>query len=129
MSGQSIGPTIPAHLLDGKQPEVEEESSDDDYGPALPPDLASTLGPTTRRVFGPSFPTGRPAAADQDDSDEDVGPMPLPPGQGEEEDGIRNFLEREERRQKAIEVCCDSELPIAQSLISCFKRKILSPKP
>ncbi|KAG9014751.1 hypothetical protein FRB94_010598 [Tulasnella sp. JGI-2019a] len=101
MSGQSIGPAIPAHLLKGKQPEVDDESSDDDYGPALPPDLASTSN-TTKRVIGPSFPTGRPTV-NPDDSDDDYGPKPLPPGHNQEEDGVSNFLEREERRQKAIE--------------------------
>jgi len=101
MSGEAIGPAIPSHLLKGEEPHVEEESSDDEYGPAPPPDLASTSS-STRRVIGPSFPTGIPAA-NEDDSDDDYGPTPLPPGEGEDEDGVRNFLEREERRQKAVE--------------------------
>ncbi|KAG8844413.1 hypothetical protein FRB96_003048 [Tulasnella sp. 330] len=103
MSGQSIGPAIPAHIMKGKQPKVEEESSDDDYGPALPPDLALTSSSSTRKVIGPSFPTGISLVMGEDDSDDEIGPAPLPPGQGEADEGVRNFLEREERRQKAIE--------------------------
>ncbi|KAG8874012.1 hypothetical protein FRB98_008679 [Tulasnella sp. 332] len=93
------------HIMKGKQPKVEEESSDDDYGPALPPDLALTSSSSTRKVIGPSFPTGISLVMGEDDSDDEIGPAPLPPGQGEADEGVRNFLEREERRQKAIEVC------------------------
>ena len=40
-----------------------------------------------------------------DDDDDDVGPMPLPAGVAlYEKDGVEEFLEREERRRKNIEV-------------------------
>ena len=43
----------------------------------------------------------------EDDSDEDVGPMPLPAtvgGSRQETDGVRQFLEQEERKREAREV-------------------------
>ena len=44
-------------------------------------------------------------AAFDDSDDEDVGPMPLPAGYAvEEKDGVTEFLEKEERRRKQIEV-------------------------
>ena len=125
-----VGPQIPPHLVAGPSkcpsqppPQAENEAneedsdSDDDYGPALPPDLlaarSSALSTTT---IGPSLPQAYNESqnhdrrrygddADEDDSDDDVGPMPLPAGISfEEEDGVREFMEREERRRKQIEV-------------------------
>jgi len=120
-----VGPQIPPHLVAGppSQTEIEahkeDSDSDDDYGPALPPELLaarSKSGPSTK-VVGPSFPEphknqnhdrrryGDDADEDSED-DDDVGPMPLPAGISfEEEDGVREFMEREERRRKQIEVC------------------------
>lgn len=100
-----IGPSIPGHLLKGKAKQVEDdESSDEDYGPALPPEFQKNPEPTTeKRIVGPSFPTG-PPPADDSDEDDDVGPMPLPEGYvAPETSGIQDFLEQEERRRKAIE--------------------------
>ncbi|KAH7912692.1 hypothetical protein BJ138DRAFT_1112154 [Hygrophoropsis aurantiaca] len=132
----SIGPQIPAHLLPTAS-NNEEEEEDDDYTPALPPDLLATrTQPTStstststppesesqpqpprqlrqptaatpqppRRTLGPSFPSSNP----DDDSDDDVGPKPLPSwlvGEPEtERSGVQEFLEREERlRLKAEE--------------------------
>ncbi|EPQ61252.1 hypothetical protein GLOTRDRAFT_135771 [Gloeophyllum trabeum ATCC 11539] len=96
------------------QKQEEEESDEDDYVPALPPDLAASrrAGPSLpslspprasppKRVIGPSFP---PPSFQEDDDDDEVGPVPLPAGAGPvEEDGVREFLEREERRRKAAE--------------------------
>ena len=43
---------------------------------------------------------------DVEDDDDDVGPRPLPQGVVlEEKDGVQEFLEREERRRKHLEVC------------------------
>ncbi|KAG9040769.1 hypothetical protein FS837_000198 [Tulasnella sp. UAMH 9824] len=100
-----IGPSIPEHLLKGKAKQVEDdESSDDDYGPALPPDMQKNPEPAPeKRVIGPSFPTG-PPPADDSDEDDDVGPMPLPEGYvAPETSGLQDFLDQEERRRKAIE--------------------------
>ncbi|TFK47984.1 hypothetical protein OE88DRAFT_1611754, partial [Heliocybe sulcata] len=80
----------------------EEEEEEDDYVPALPPDLmaARNAGPP-KRVIGPSFP---PPRYEDEEEDEDIGPAPLPAHAGPVvEDGVREFLEREERRRKAEE--------------------------
>lgn len=115
----SVGPQTPAHLLAGptkpppenKDPEGEE-SDDDDYGPALPPELlAARSGQPAKKVVGPSFPPppsqgqGHDYGAQDDSDDDDFGPQPLPSGATvEEKDGVREFMEREERRRQQIEV-------------------------
>lgn len=134
-SMSSIGPHIPEHLLPTVSATTENdaaESDEDDYTPALPPELAAarkatgpssqpTTGPSTRhspspppprRVVGPAFPTARPKHdvhpnSDSDsDSDADVGPQPLPanvPATTRELSGVEEFLEREARRRKNVE--------------------------
>lgn len=117
-SGTSIGPAIPSEILAKpapSQPE-EEEEEEDDYAPALPPELlaarasasskpsASAPSSSPRRHVGPTFPS-QYNRYDDDDSDDDVGPMPLPEGVVlQEKDGVQEFLEKEERRRKQIEV-------------------------
>lgn len=109
-----VGPQIPSHLTAGPSKPTasttaaeEEEDDDDDYAPQLPPDLAAARASTAKKVLGPTFPpsmTGR--WYDDDDDDDDVGPRPLPQGYvAEEKDGVQEFLEKEERRRKQIEVC------------------------
>lgn len=126
-----IGPSIPTHLTaaeptksDSEQspvepeeansvpfktvPDDDDEDDEDDYAPALPPDMlpartsaSHTTGQSAKRQIGPSFP--RPQ--EDEDEDEDVGPMPLPAHLIiEEKDGVQEFMEREERRRKQIEV-------------------------
>ena len=110
--GLSIGPQIPQHLQ--SQPDLAGEDDDeDDYVPALPPDLIAQRT-STKRVLGPTLPsmTSRDEA---DEDEDDVGPMPLPSAylnslQEEEKDGVTEFLEREQRRKKAIEVRAASSL-------------------
>jgi hypothetical protein len=126
-----VGPKTPPHLVAGSskppsQPsqqvhdEVskEESESDDDYGPALPPELLASRSRSrpSAEVVGPSLPQSYNKDqnfdqrrygddADEEDSDDEVGPVPLPEGISfEEEDGVREFMEREERRRKQIEV-------------------------
>lgn len=126
----SIGPQIPAHLLSTATDNDAAESDEDDYTPALPPELAAarkaagpssepTPGPSTRRspspppprrVVGPAFPTARPRHDidfDSDsDSDADIGPQPLPADAKptrREISGVEEFLEREARRRKNVE--------------------------
>ncbi|KLO17585.1 hypothetical protein SCHPADRAFT_846354 [Schizopora paradoxa] len=119
----SIGPQIPAHLV-GASNDGDDEEDEDDYVPDLPPELAaarvggsskptasSVPGPSTsqRRVLGPSLPGhDRHDEDDDDSSDDDFGPMPPPAHGGPSRDdgvseGVRQFLEREERIQKAKE--------------------------
>ncbi|KAF7969746.1 hypothetical protein HWV62_26110 [Athelia sp. TMB] len=119
-----VGPIVPAHLLSAAGPSQppptqndDDEEDDDDYGPALPPELlAARAGPAepasapSKRVVGPSFPTRHDRY--DDDSDDDVGPMPLPAGISfEEADGVREFMEREERRRKQIEEAAKPKKP------------------
>lgn len=127
-SEHSIGPAIPPEILARSsaptsvhQQQEEEEEEDDYYAPALPPDLlAARSGPSNaapaassskpKPVVGPTFPSSLANRYDRyhedEESDEDVGPMPLPEGVVlEEKDGVQEFLEKEERRRKQIEVC------------------------
>lgn len=120
-----VGPEIPPHLIAGtskqsgnEAEEQNEDDDDDDYGPMVPPNhripSGSEIGATalSRKIFSPSLPPPPSQNHDRlkyagpdDDSDDDIGPMPLPPGVSfEEEDGVREFMEREERRRKQIEV-------------------------
>ncbi|KAL0574247.1 hypothetical protein V5O48_007718 [Marasmius crinis-equi] len=104
------GPQFPPELLKPAQQQPEEDDDDDDYTPALPPDLAASRGTDTgstssnlnKKVLGPSFPSQRTY---DEDSDDDVGPMPLPAGYAKpaEVDGVKQFLEQEEKRRKNIE--------------------------
>jgi hypothetical protein len=125
-----IGPSIPAHLSkqrdDKDEPEpstsnpigpelppsASRENDDDDDGddawaPALPPDLE----PASTRVIGPSIPTRNfpPSHLQEqyDSDDDDYGPMPLPASSRaayDADSGVREFIEREERRKKELEV-------------------------
>ncbi|KAG7090559.1 hypothetical protein E1B28_009667 [Marasmius oreades] len=103
------GPHIPSQLLTTAPDEEGED--EDDYTPALPPDLASTSKPspdparssTTKKILGPALP--QHGSHSDDDSDDDVGPMPLPAGYENpaDVDGVKQFLEQEEKRRKNIE--------------------------
>lgn len=124
-----IGPQIPVHLTKPTAPTAaapDEDDDEDDYGPALPPDLkrsggssSAVAGPSgrtpsppaqSRRVLGPSLPGhDRQSYDDSDDDDDGYGPMPLPAGMQRSDGvsaGVREFMEREERRRKEIEVRC-----------------------
>lgn len=104
-----VGPQIPANLL---QPtptaEVAEDSADeDDYAPALPPDLvASRAAGPQRKIQGPALPHSARNYAQNDSDDDDIGPQPLPAGFGarQEVDAVKQFMEKEENRRKQIEV-------------------------
>ncbi|KAF9231604.1 hypothetical protein BU15DRAFT_90866 [Melanogaster broomeanus] len=108
----SIGPQIPEHLLPKQR---ETESDEDDYTPALPPQLAAarkaagpslrptpTAGPSTRRSSSPRRAVDENPDSNSD-ADSDVGPQPLPAyllAVTQEKSGVQEFLEREERRKK-----------------------------
>ncbi|KAL1659316.1 hypothetical protein GGF50DRAFT_119998 [Schizophyllum commune] len=124
-----IGPELPPHLQRPKKDEEEESSDDEDaFLPELPPDLkggpkpaSSTPGPSpsgpSASASNPSAPasTSRPSAStrpppapapyDDEDSDDDVGPKPLgaPAVRHDENEGIRRFLEVEQRRREEAE--------------------------
>jgi hypothetical protein len=117
----SIGPQAPTSVLDSTPTLVQSagDDSDDDYTPALPPGIilgasapsvsasaAARAYPTvsSRKPVGPSLPPHL-AQANDDDSDEDVGPQPLHVGpSSSNKDAVSEFREREERRRKAAEV-------------------------
>lgn len=115
-SGPSVaGPQIPPEFLKAQHVEDEDED-EDDYAPSLPPDLAASRNAApvvyapAKPVKGPSLPS---SYYPNDDSDDDVGPRPLPPsaqGSQSEVDGVKQFLEKEERRRQQIEVGLISHL-------------------
>jgi hypothetical protein len=110
----SVGPHIPPELLN----QTQDDEDDEDYVPALPPDMAatrsagpSTSGNPTNKHVGVSGPALVPSSydsrhySDDDDDDDDVGPKPLPPGMRHvETDAVREFMEKEEKRRKELEV-------------------------
>ncbi|KAK0239975.1 hypothetical protein EDD85DRAFT_949830 [Armillaria nabsnona] len=105
--GPSVtGPQIPPELV--KQDDDDDDDDEDDYAPALPPELlaARQAGPE-KRVQGPALPTY------DDDSDDDVGPKPLPAGRtsANETDGVKQFMEQEEKRRKRIEEASRPKAP------------------
>ncbi|KAF9024555.1 hypothetical protein BDZ89DRAFT_954644 [Hymenopellis radicata] len=98
--GPVPGPQIPAELLGARQNE-----DDDDYAPSLPPDLLASRKAVVpaKQVKGPTLPS---AYCSDDDSDDDVGPRPLPSTEqwnNNKIDGVQQFLEKEERRRQQIE--------------------------
>ncbi|KIO03233.1 hypothetical protein M404DRAFT_145967 [Pisolithus tinctorius Marx 270] len=122
---ESIGPQIPSHLLPTVSATADDDSDEDDYMPALPPDLTTArtkTGPSLPpKVYGPAFPTVGPSETktragpscysdySDGDSDSEVGPRPPPahftsanaPNEGNS--AVEEFLEREERRRKNVE--------------------------
>ncbi|KAH9947358.1 hypothetical protein B0H21DRAFT_739220 [Amylocystis lapponica] len=98
--------------------EEEEDEDEDDYVPALPPDMLAartsaqapaTTSSASRPVVGPSLPPHlaqrrHAQAEEEEEDDDDYGPTPLPSGVViEERNGVKEFLEKEERRRKLIE--------------------------
>lgn len=130
----SIGPVVPPEVLarpivvaPASEP-VGEEEEEDDYTPMLPPELlaaravpskapSASTSASSRRPVGPSFPSKY--SGYDEDSDDEVGPMPLPMGVVlQEKDGVQEFLEKEERRRKQIEVSFTSSC-LATVLLEC----------
>lgn len=125
----TVGPQIPPECVNQADVPDNENDDEDDYVPALPPDLiaARVAGPSAppvasgKRQLGPSFPTYAPTynphhyySDDDDDDDDNFGPKPLPPGmQHEATDAVKEFMEKEEKRRKEIEV---SLVPLVMSL-------------
>lgn len=121
-SAAVIGPQIPASLAAKAAPAEDEDEDEDSWAPSLPPDLA----PPPPRVIGPSFPGPSSRSRYDHDSDDDYGPMPLPAGFQVEEDagsGVREFIEREERRKKELEV--RTPLTTSSNAASCCETKLM----
>lgn len=107
VSKQSTATTPPPPT----QEENDEEEEEEDYAPALPPDMLATRasahgGKTeSRRVVGPTLPAHLAGRYDDDEDDDDYGPAPPPSGAVvHEKSGLEEFIEREERRKKQLEV-------------------------
>ncbi|KAJ7449403.1 hypothetical protein B0H11DRAFT_1877693 [Mycena galericulata] len=136
----AIGPTLPPHLLNSSSsangddadadpaaagpqippagpPQNEDDDSDDDYAPALPPDMVASsskkpvAGPTMSPSYLPTY-DSRVRYHDPDDSDDDVGPRPLPAGVGfEERDAVKEFMAKEEKRRREVEEAAKPKAP------------------
>lgn len=118
-----IGPHIPANIHNRRSQSAQDNTNqdhdlgdndddddDDAYVPALPPNLltsrTSTVEPISRaekRVLGPSLPSRDNYDEDEND-EEDYGPKPSFSSVGQEDDGVREFMEKEEKRRKELEV-------------------------
>jgi hypothetical protein len=125
-AGPSVGPQIPTDCAIRKPAEEEEEEEEDDYVPELPPDLAAQRTAQKGRVLGPSLPSAVHNSSYDDSDDDDVGPMPLPAhlgSQQQEKSAVEEFLEREKRRQQAIEVRDVGSLYKFSSLCSARTRR------
>ncbi|KAJ7174518.1 hypothetical protein C8R46DRAFT_1252116 [Mycena filopes] len=125
LSKPSCPPLAPPHLLnpstddikDGVEdgppvpPKVDgsDSDSDNDYGPALPPDMRGP--PCRRRTYSPTY-DRRVQYHDPNDSDDDVGPRPLPAGVGfAEQDAAKEFMAKEEKRRKEAEDAAKPKAP------------------
>ncbi|KAJ7118623.1 hypothetical protein C8R43DRAFT_1241809 [Mycena crocata] len=128
------GPAIPSHLLDSRRdeedgktlagpslphppPPEDDDGSNDEYAPELPPDMIPSS--SKKPIAGPTMPPSYPATYDRrvqyhdpNDSDDDVGPRPLPAGVGfEERDAVKEFMAKEEKRRKEVEEAAKPKAP------------------
>jgi len=126
----SIGPQIPDHFQTSTRAGESEvrvyDDSEDDTGPrpsldtlrrrvvevererGSRPFVGAEQGKANLpRVLGPSLPgRGVTVAHDSDDDDDDdIGPKPFVGSQHSQPDAIKDFMEKEEKRRKAAEVC------------------------
>ena len=145
----TIGPSMPPEFL--KAPESPVDDGDDDNGPDLTPHLRKggreeadpsmpTPGPSTeKRQVGPTLPSYAPTYDPttyhnddgvDDDDDDDFGPKPLPAGmQHQQTDGVKEFIEREEKRRKLAEVCMHTKLSLPQFFFdTAFQQDAAKPK-
>ncbi|KAF8626461.1 hypothetical protein AX15_004865 [Amanita polypyramis BW_CC] len=132
IESDSIGPQIPSQFLqkftsppfeDEDEPADEEDTagptpnSVQDVSRSSNISKVSSPGPTTsRRPVGPTLPphlSQSHIVYDEDeDSDDEIGPRPPPAGvHQEEEDGVKRFMEAEEKRRKMIEEAAKPKAP------------------
>jgi hypothetical protein len=116
----SCVPQLPPHLAENNNRLTPQEGDEDDaYGPALPPHLAAkkktqqTQQPTRRSpspiILTKTAPSkvSAPPVQEDSDSDDDFGPPPPAAGPlttASNEDAVREFKEREQRRKELAEV-------------------------
>ncbi|KAJ7155146.1 hypothetical protein C8R46DRAFT_1356392 [Mycena filopes] len=117
--GVGDGPQLPGPQLPAVPPKVDgsDSDSDDDYGPALPPDMVASAskkpvaGPTMPPSYSPTY-DRRVQYHDPNESDDDVGPRPLPAGVGfAEQDAVKEFMAKEEKRTQEVEEAAKPKAP------------------
>jgi hypothetical protein len=108
-TGPSIGPSLPSRPQ-STAPTKRAPDTRPVAGPSMPPPAPPTHG-GGKRAIGPTMPSYAPTYdptsgyGDESDSDDDVGPKPLPAGMHHEAvDPVKEFMEREEKRRKLAEV-------------------------
>ncbi|KAJ7223508.1 hypothetical protein GGX14DRAFT_658361 [Mycena pura] len=108
---KEVGPQLPPHA-----PPADDEDEEDDYAPALPPDMIASSSKTS--VKGPTVPHPQRAAQPSyphdgdDDSDDDVGPRPLPAGaRAAEPDAVAEFIAKEEKRRREVAEAAKPKAP------------------
>lgn len=115
----SYGPQLPQRLANNQAHDHNDpDDSDDAYGPALPPHLVAkkksqhaqqparrSPEPITHLKTAPQNPV-TPIVQKDSDSDDDFGPPPpmVGPSTTSNEDAVREFREREQRRKELEEV-------------------------
>jgi hypothetical protein len=105
-----IGPTLPPHLRKKSEENEENETNageddeGDSYGPSLPPALAARRA---QAIVPVPAPIPMVQAHEESESDDEVGPRPPSTSISKQdaEDGVREFLAREERRRELAKVC------------------------
>ena len=117
---EEAGPALPPHILAARRAKAAQAQS----GPSAQTS-SSTPSSESRKTYGPTLPGAAPSAPsrpiyeDEDDDDDDVGPRPEMAYRGDRPgDGVREFLEREERLEKLREV----RLPVWQRSIMSLLR-------
>ena len=132
----SYGPQLPQRLA---KPSDRNDSDDcDAYGPALPPHLVAKKMKKSEHAQHAQQPTRRspepiahlktaPIVQEDSDSDDDFGPPPPTTGLSttSNEDAVREFKEREQRRKELAEVSYLSK-PILYSPRQFFPPSVLT---
>jgi hypothetical protein len=107
-SPEEAGPALPPHILAARRAKAAQAQAGSSA-------QASSSVPSveTKKTYGPTLPGAVPSTSsrpvyeedDDDDDDDDVGPRPEMAYRGDRPgDGVREFLEREERLEKLREV-------------------------
>ncbi|KAJ6501795.1 hypothetical protein DFH09DRAFT_1265297 [Mycena vulgaris] len=111
------GPSVAGPQLPRPAAAADEDDSEDDYAPALPPDMLASSSAPKKPVAGPTMPPAYPPTYDprahyDDSDDDDVGPRPLPAGVGfAERDAVKEFMAKEEKRRKEVEEAAKPKAP------------------
>lgn len=121
-SPEEVGPALPPHILAARKAKaaaLSASSSSPSPTAAGPSSSSSVPAERSKKTYGPALPGSGPTVAapslpqrpvypdfeEDDDDDDDVGPRPEMAYRGDQPgDGVREFLEREERMNKLREV-------------------------